>query len=143
MKPVNYSNKWIRVVTHVLLWGIVFSLPYILYKSTDRPPRTLTEAEKTSVLYVNLFSNIFWVGMFYLNAYILVPRLIYTRKLLLYAILIVVLYCIIVVLHTSLLRMTVPGIPFSFFRGARFNMGPYLLSLATSTAWQMWSDRAR
>lgn len=143
MKTVNYSDTRVKTITHILVWVIVFSLPYILYKSNDRPPRTLTEAEKTGFLYVNLISNVFWVGMFYLNAFILVPRLIYKKRILLYLAIILACFCITVVLHTGLLSLFNPELTFSAFRGAWFNTGPFLLSLAASTTWQMWSDKVK
>ncbi|HEY4148935.1 MAG TPA: histidine kinase [Chitinophagaceae bacterium] len=143
MKALNYSDKWIKTITHTIAWVIVFSLPYILYKSNDRPPRPLTEMEKTGFLYVNLLSNIFWVGMFYLNATLLVHRLIYKRRFLSYSFVALLAFGIILFLYTGLLRIYIPTLPINLLRVARFNVGPYLLSLASSTAWQMWSDRVK
>jgi len=143
MKAVNYSDKKVKIVTHILMWVIVFSLPYILYKSNDRPPRTLTEVEKAGFLYVNLLSNILWIGLFYLNAFILVPRLMYKKKIFLYVMVVLACFVVAIVLHTALLQLFMPELSFSRFRGAWFNVGPFLLSLAASTAWQMWSDRVK
>ena len=143
MKAVNYSDKWVKTVTHILMWVIVFSLPYILYKTSDRPPRTLTDADKAGFLYVNLLSNIFWVGLFYLNAFILVPRLIYKKEFLRYATVVMLCYFAAMALHAALLRLFVADLHPSFFRSTWFNTGPFLLSLAASTAWQMWSDRVK
>ena len=143
MKAVNYSDKWVKTVTHILMWVIVFSLPYILYKTSDRPPRTLTDADKAGFLYVNLLSNIFWVGLFYLNAFILVPRLIYKKEFLRYASVVMLCYFAVMALHAALLQLFVADLHPSFFRSTWFNSGTFLLSLATSTAWQMWSDRVK
>src|SRR5579864_9307503 len=102
MKAFNYSDKRVKIITHILMWVVVFSLPYILYKTNDRPPHTLTDAEKAGFLYVNLISNVFWVGMFYLNAFILVPRLIYKKEFLQYATVVLLSYGVIMTLHTFL-----------------------------------------
>jgi sensor histidine kinase YesM len=143
MKTINYSDKRVRIITHILLWAIVFSLPYILYKTNDRPPRSLTEAEKTGFLYANLLTNVFWVAMFYLNAYVLLPRLVDKKKFLLYITVVIAAFCIIIFLHDVLLESFNPELEASYLRSARFNIGPYLLSLAASIAWQMWSERVK
>lgn len=143
MKTARFSDKRIKIITHVIAWVVVFSLPYILYKANDRPPRPLTDPEKTAFLYVNLITNIFWVGMLYLNAAVLVPRLVYKKRFLSYAGVVLGFFAIILFLHESLLHLFIPALPINFIRVARFNVGPYLLSLAMSTAWQMWSDRVK
>jgi len=143
MKAPDYSNKRIKTLTHVVVWVIVFSLPYILYKSNDRPPHTMTEQEKAGFLYANLLTNVFWVGMFYLNAFILVPRLIYRKQILLYVAIVLACFCVTIVLHMALLHLFNRGHVFSYFRSAWFNVGPFLLSLAISTTWQMWSDKVK
>jgi two-component system LytT family sensor kinase len=143
MKTVNYSDKRVKAITHVLVWIIVFSLPYILYKSNDRPPRPLTESEKTGFLYVNLVSNVIWVGVFYLNAFILVHRFIYKKRFLTYTLIVLAGFAVAITLHNALLYLFVPDLAIGFMRSARFNTGPYLLALAASTTWQMWRDRIK
>jgi len=143
MKAVNYSDKRIKALTHILVWVIVFSLPYILYKSGDRPPRTLTEADKAGFLYANLTTNVFWVGMFYLNAFIMVPRLIYKKQYWKYFTFLIGCYIIIFYAHMGLLKLFVPGVNVAFLRSLWFNSGTFLLTLAVSTTWRMWSDRVK
>ena len=143
MKAFNYSDKRVIIITHILLWVVVFSLPYILYKTDDRPPHMLTDAEKTGFMYVNLLSNIFWVGVFYVNAFILVPRLIYKKEFLRYATVVLLSYFLILALHTALLRTFITDMEFTIYRSTWFNRWPLLLSLAASTVWRMWSDRVR
>ncbi|MBS1564820.1 MAG: histidine kinase [Bacteroidetes bacterium] len=143
MKPIEFSDRRIKIITHVLLWVIVFSLPYILYKSNDRPPRTLTEAEKAGFLYANLISNVFWVGMFYLNAFVLVPQLLYKRRVFSYILIVLGCFVVFIFMHMGLLRLFNPELQIWWHRGAWANLGPFLLSLAVSIAWRMWSDRVK
>jgi sensor histidine kinase YesM len=143
MKPINFSNKWINTTIHIIIWLVVFSLPFILYKTNTRPRHEITDKEITEFQYVGICTNFLWVGAFYLNALILIPKLVYKKKITRYFISIIFLFFICILLHYFIFSLIVNRNHFSFWNGLQFNLAPYLLSIAISTIWQMWSDKVR
>src|SRR5687768_5670594 len=94
-----YSRKqWITIGIHVLIWVAVFLLPYLFFYDDKggRPNPHLIYRE------LNTLTKIFWLGLFYFNAFILVPRLIYPRKLFSYAVTLVSIFSVIMLAHSLL-----------------------------------------
>ena len=143
MKPINFSNKQINTIAHIVIWVIVFSLPFILYKTNTRPRYEISDAEKYRFQYVAICTNFLWVGVFYLNALVLIPKLAYRKKVTLYFISIILLFFCCISLHYILFKLIVVIYPFIFLNGVLFNLAPFLLAIAISTIWQMWSDKLR
>ena len=69
---VKMRSKYFKPAIHIFIWGILFSIPIILFHNV--PVRTgLPE---------NFFpvTNLYHVGLFYLNAYYLYPKLLNSKK---------------------------------------------------------------
>jgi two-component system, LytTR family, sensor kinase len=107
MKYTNwYSSKWAILLFHILTWLVTLFLPYLIRPVLEpsphyrRPPqeqvgqynrkppdKTFPPGKRPDG---NFFTgmamglNLIWIGLFYLNAYLLIPRLVYQRKLLQY-----------------------------------------------------------
>src|SRR6218665_1599968 len=67
------TGKTSAVWLHVLIWALIFSLPYLLhfyYGPEDEERRELTNMDVFP-----LIGNTLWLLIFYLNANVLVPRL--------------------------------------------------------------------
>src|SRR3954462_5749912 len=79
MKPGWYKSRWVNVALHVAFWTLFFLVPYLLQpsfqRSGDHAPRPRPEADT-----FNIVKCIFWMAVFYFNAYVLVPKLAYARK---------------------------------------------------------------
>lgn len=143
MKSINFSNKWINTIIHIIIWVIAFSLPYILYRTNTRPMHALTDTEKNQFEYVGIGTNFLWVGVFYLNALVLIPKLAYRKKIVAYFIGIILLFLFCIFVNYLLFEFVVTGYPFLFLSGVQFNMAPFLLAIAISTTWQMWSEKEK
>ena len=66
---------------HIIVWAIIFLLPYV-FNTWDEKGETSSVDPYRSI---NTITNFLWMGLFYLNAYVLIPRLFYKRKYLQYA----------------------------------------------------------
>ena len=81
MKKAWYAKKWITVLLHAVAWVLLFSLPYLLRPSYNpneaKPPQPLNP----NILFIiGRISDALLITFFYLNAGMLIPRLLYKKK---------------------------------------------------------------
>jgi two-component system LytT family sensor kinase len=140
MKKIKINKKWLSIGLHVAAWTIVFSLPFLLRSPYDsQRPKSLDEQ---GFLYLNLITNIFWIGVFYLNAFVLTQRFIYTKKYLQYVLILVAMYCIIMVFHGLLFTELIKVKRFVFRMSASYNLSTFLLTIAASITYKLFWDKA-
>jgi len=141
MTKINIKNKWGKVCVHAILWLTVFALPYLLYKSNDRLPQEITNTEKINFFYIDFCTNVIWVLLFYFTAYVLISKLVYKRKLVAFALYVVLFFVIVWLIHFIIFKIIIYNSVFSFIHSIRFILAPYLLTIASATVWRMWSDK--
>ena len=99
MKQAWYSKKWVVVFLHVAAWALLFSLPFLLRPSYENNgPHHEKHNEDFNSLLKYFLTDLLWISIFYLNAYVLIPRFIYKKKywnyaLLQTAIIIILVFC--------------------------------------------------
>src|SRR3954467_4766565 len=96
MKSTRIDRKWLTIILHVAAWLIVFSLPYLLRPPYDPQRR---QPDKEGFFYLTLITDLFWVGLFYLNAFVLTGRFIYKKKYVQYIAVLAAAFCIIMLFH--------------------------------------------
>ncbi|MES2649079.1 MAG: histidine kinase [Bacteroidota bacterium] len=133
------STKTRTVLIHVAAWLVVFSLPYLLRFAYEES--WLKNPESKGFFYLSLFTGLLWVATFYLNAYLFFPKLLHTKKYASYVGVVLVLFIVIMGIHGFFFRNLIQSMPFRLGISAIFNLPAYLLSLATSTIYQLWKDR--
>lgn len=141
MKWTWINRKWVTVLLHVAVWVIVFSLPYLLSPSYD--PNRPIDPDRRGFFYLNIFTDFFWAGVFYLNAYVLTPRLVYVRKYLLYGFILLCVYCTIMIFHGLFFTWLIKSKPFIFQLSASFNLTTFLLTVTVSIIFKMMQDKSR
>lgn len=141
MKQAWYSNKRAQVVLHGIAWVTLFSLPYLLRPSYDAHMKEPDPDQNLWQLHF-IINALLMMGFFYLNAAVLIPRLVYRKRywkfagiiLLLFAFHISSRWLFVQLFITSKQRFEVkPTILFSIF--------VLLFILACSTAWRMIRDK--
>lgn len=144
MKAINFSSRKIKVISHVLMWIVIFSLPYILYKANERPAASVPpDRDRLSFLYLTAFTNFLWVAVFYINAFVLMPRLFNRKKFLLYTLSCMLIFFVSVGIHSILFNIFTTGRTFRLLNATVFLLAPFLLSLAASAVWEMWSEKMK
>ena len=132
------------MITHIVIWVIVFSLPYILYLTkTPLPHHEMNSGDKYKFQYVSICTNILWIGVFYFNAFMLLPKFTSTKKLVYYLISVIVLFFICIFFHYLIFKSIIGSNYFSLPGAVQFNLAPYLLSIAISSVWRIWSDKEK
>lgn len=128
------------IFLHIIAWIIVFSLPYLL-----RPynPNNSRNPDENKFFYLTFITNIFWVMLFYLNAYVLIKNFFYKKKYLLYVIVLLAAYAVIITFHSIIFKSLITTRHFALKNSTGFNLTPFLLTIAVSIIYRLFLDNAR
>lgn len=129
------------MLLHVLCWTLVFSLPYLL-RPSNNDPHTQKMAHDSRYDYHYFLNCITWVVVFYLNAYLLIPRFIVKRKYGLYFLSLVVVLTISGFFNFISFKLLLAERDFQFNGLIFFYIFPCIFILAISSAFKMFTDRA-
>src|SRR5918993_194523 len=141
MKKSWYSKKWITVLIHAAAWVLLFSLPYLLRPSYtgDNPKPQQVEHDRINFILARV-NDLMLIGLFYLNAVVLIPRLMYKRKYALYTGAVIAGFGGLL-LAGSLIRMRFGPEPFVFQKHLFFTTFVFLFILACSIAYKTIRDK--
>ncbi len=136
-----FGRKWILVSLQILAWVVLFSLPFLLRPAMgDRPPEKNSTPGGTIFYIIN---NLFWVALFYLNALVLIPKLLYRQKFGQFAIALAALFLLYLGIGWMNNQIFLKGHHFNFRIHILFTFFIYVFMIATSTAIRMGIDRIR
>lgn len=142
MKRINLSNKWLQIALHILIWGVVFLLPYLTYSGHPRPkPFMIPGRDQSEFFKLNLYGYFFWIGTFYLNAYLLIPKYFNRNKYLLYSSMLLSTFIFIMIIHAILFNALISDVPFILSNSIMFNVPAFLLTITVSFAFRMAADK--
>jgi len=132
-------KKYQAIIIHLLVWGFVFSLPYIfsLQWEGDRVP---TEFAR-KILFLNLVMNLFWVATFYLNTQYFVPRILYRRNILVFLAVNLGLLASILLINRLVFDALFSDATYSINKALLHNALPFLFFVLIAVAFKTVSDR--
>ncbi|MBL7817354.1 MAG: histidine kinase [Saprospiraceae bacterium] len=142
-----FSNQIVIVLGHILAWVFVLFLPIVMPlrkppPMINRPP--MPQPENMPLIeqffWMHLVSNMPLVGFFYLNYYVLIPKILYRRTTNWY-ILSLIGCGIIFYYYNYITRQMLFGEQFNF--SPFFGLFPILFILALSLALRVTTDRLR
>lgn len=142
MKMTIFSRKWVIVLLHVAVWLLLFSLPFLLRPSYNSEPNKNPNEESGYTIYY-VVNNLLWVGLFYLNALLLIPRLLYRKHYTIFASSHVLLFGVYLVTGWLNRTMLTNDLHFNWRGHFLFTFFIFLFFLAASTAYQMSRDRMK
>jgi sensor histidine kinase YesM len=136
-----WQYKWVTVVLHVLTWAIMFSLPYLLKpdRSADDPKDY--ERHKQAFIILFFIVHLLWLALFYLNAFLFIPKLAYRRKIGMYVLAIAASVAVMLLIDIAYFRIFIPGVNFRVYNYFAFNTLPVVFVLIASTAYRLIIDR--
>jgi len=144
MKPAWYSKKWVIVLLHAAAWITLFSLPFLLRRSyNDKPEQNHEEISAARAALMYVCTNAFWIGFFYLNALLLVPRLLNKNKYWQYVSSLLSIFTIIVFIQAALFIYFRNPPHFGISNHILFNLFLFLFFLASSIAYRLISDKTK
>jgi two-component system LytT family sensor kinase len=128
-----------KLLVHIIAWAVIFMLPYV-FNTWDEKDEVYSVDPYRSI---NTITNFLWMGLFYLNASVFIPRLFYKKGYVQYALLLLCSFCAIMLLHGALFRPFVLGHTFNFISSSVHNIIPFLFTIFVSTTYQTISDRIK
>jgi hypothetical protein len=141
MNNVWYKGRAIKVLTHAVVWAIALSLPYLLDSHHGMSHRHDNDGHEQSFFYLNLITNVLWIGPFYLNVYFLTPKLFYRRRYLTYACALALVFGVMLLIHACVF-IYVFALPHFNPRGATgFLLPAFILTSAIGTTFRLVRDK--
>ncbi|HUR11515.1 MAG TPA: histidine kinase [Flavitalea sp.] len=137
-----YSWKVLKILLHVAVWVLLFSLPYLLRPeyNEQQPPK---DDHRSGINTSYLINNALWVALFYLNAYVLIPMFIYRKKYYSYALWVTTVFIVYLLFGWLSFILMQPDRPFNIRPHILFTFFIFLFIMASSTAYQMIVDKVR
>ncbi len=137
MKINGQRNNRLVWGIHIIIWVSIFMLPFIFKAENE----TIRNPDDLDFRNLNAATNILWMGFFYLNALVLIPRFFYAKKFFIYFSSLILSYCIIMLLHGALFIPFIHRHHFNFLISARHNSIPFLFTVMVSTTYKIIYDK--
>jgi len=139
---INFSNKRVIYLLHIIMWTAILSLPFIQYNSDHhRIPGPPSEQIRLAFLHLSILNNLVWIAIFYLNSIILIPRLATVKKWTAYSFSIMGLFLFALGVNYFLFRTLIHDGHYNFIRSVTFSLPPFILAILASSLWQIWRDK--
>ena len=132
MKKWN-DSKGIRVLTHVAVWAIVLSLPYLLDSHHGVAHHPDNNPYERAFFYLNALTSVLFIGPYYLNTELLTPRLFYNRRYLSYAGFLALIFAALLLIHGILFTLVFHIPRFSVMGGVWYHLPIYVLTITIGT----------
>ena len=140
MKAGWLTRNWITVLTHTAVWAVALSLPYLL-DSHHGVRHHDNDGHEKDFAYLNFITNLLWIVPFYLNAFLLVPRLFYRRRYAAYTAILALVFGAFLFIH-MLLSQYVFLLPHFNPKGSTmFLLPPFILAIAISITYRVMRDK--
>ena len=143
MPTEGQSKKWATILVHILCWGILFTLPYLMRPSFNIPDPKFFERNRDGILYITSVNRLIWVVLFYVNANYLTPKLYYRKNPWAFILTILLIFSILLLVDYISFKTFITGMEYKFRNFFSFNFFPILFVLASSTAYRLVIDRIK
>jgi two-component system, LytTR family, sensor kinase len=138
-----YTKKWVTVSLHVLFWAIFFISPYLLRAEFDDAPQRKPRSGIPRYMYMLVLNNFFRVSLFYVNAFLFIPQLVYKRKYGLYLLTLLVALIFMLFCDRLVFDYFIDNKEYRVWNFFVFNLFPFVFIIIASTAFRMIRDRIR
>ncbi len=137
-----YLTKKFKVFIHVLVWLILIVMPYILNKYRLEDMGTVFSGLEQKFVRLDLIMYVYWIGIYYFNSLVLVPRLLLNGRYI-YYLAVVLAFLIISVFVDILIRQSlgISDAPIAIICYFRFPI--FLLTIAAGIAFTVIETQQR
>ncbi len=137
---VNFKiSKPSNLLIHCIVWASIFMLPYVFNIGDEKDEASSVDPFRS----INTVTNFLWMGLFYLNTAVFIPRLIYKKKYGVYTLLLLGSFCVIMLLHGALFKPFVLGHTYNFIPSSVHNIIPFLFTILVSATYKTIADRIK
>src|SRR5258707_2019286 len=136
-----YKGRAIKVLTHAAVWTIALSLPYLLDSHRGMAHHHDNDGHEQAFFYLNFITNLLWIGPFYLNAYLLTPRLFDSRRYITYAAALALVFGVMLLIHFCIFSYLFDLPHFSLKGAMGFLLPAFILTSALATTFRLVTDK--
>jgi two-component system, LytTR family, sensor kinase len=137
------KKNWITISLHILIWLMIFISPYIFNRNPENNLSVHEDRDQNNFLFLNTVLNFIWVGIFYFNSGILIPRLVYKRKIFLYVCILLAAYSVAILADGLLFHVLNISHRFSIYNSVKHNFIPFVFTVAVSAAYKTITDKTK
>lgn len=142
MKKDWHAKKWVTILIHALCWILLFSLPYLLRPSYNPNEAKPLAPQNSNLLFIiTRISDVLLILFFYLNAELLIHRLLYRKKYAFYIVSIVFSFISYVMIIGILRKRFIGTEYFSWNKHIFFSTFIFLFILSCSIAYKTIRDK--
>ena len=135
----NNKIRWQVIVLHIIPWSVLISLPYAYHSELE--PHFHINDETYSSHYLESLINVFWILVFYLNAYFIIPRFLYAKNYFIFTAIQIVFFSVVVMLRRPFYSFFIEEYASNFIISIRYSLLPFLGILAAAIAFRGISDK--
>lgn len=136
-----YTKKWLEASIHLLFWALMFSFPYLLRSTMDNNAASPPRVRLSGFYYMNFVNNLIRASLFYANAYLFIPRLVYKRKYGQYILVLLVSLAIMLIWDRFFFNLFMEGLEYKIWNFFVFNLPFFFFVIISSAALRMIKDR--
>ena len=143
MKQAWYSKKWVTILLHLAAWMILFSLPFLFRPSMDNNKQHEGSGDETAFLFHYLTNAVLWIGFFYLNATVIIPKFLYKKKYWQIAGAYALIIFVLVMYSMLFFNFFIHHTEFRYRSSFLFTIFTFLFFSGCSTAYQLIRDKIK
>lgn len=136
-----YTKKWVGVSLHVLFWAIFFFFPYLLRPIMENENLPGQHRKYGGFIPLHFLNTILRILLFYANANLLIPRLVYQKKYNQYALALLAAVLFMLVWDRFFFNLLIEGMTHKVWNFFVFNLFPFFFIIIASTAFRIIQDR--
>ena len=142
ISPQWYTKKWVVISLHVLFWSLILVFPYLI-KISEHDSNPHAEKDAGNFYLAFALQNLMRALLFYVNAYVFIPKLAYTRRFGQYLTALLVTFCLLTAWNQFMYSLFMPGLHFRTLSYALFELPFYIFLMLGSTAFRVVADKIR
>jgi len=136
-----YTKKWLGAGLHLLFWALIFSFPFLLRPVIDSNKNVRVQPTWSGFYLLSFSNNIVRAALFYSNAFIFIPRLVYKRKYWQYILVLLVALMIMLACDRVFFKLYISDRGYWIWNYFVFNLPFFTFIIISSAAFRMIKDR--
>lgn len=143
VSPQWYTKKWVFAGLHTLFWILFLVSPYLLSTSFEHRPGFDPAKYKDNVYLTFFLGNVLRPVVFYLNAYLFIPKLVYSRRFKRYFLVLLITLLVLLGWDQLLSAVLIPGLRLKMWSYSLLELPTFIFLIMSSTALRVIVDRIR
>src|SRR5579871_5605172 len=127
VSPKWYAKRWVVISLHGLFWVLFIVSPYLITISIEHDSSFHPEKNRINFYLALFLTNVTRAVLFYLNSYLFIPKLAYTRRVGRYMIVLLVSLFVLIASDELIYFLFIPGLHFRVWSYVLFELPTFIL----------------